>query len=551
LAVGAKLAFDPATGPIIENNSKGEECAIAPLDYYVKRGTTITKVDFTATATLTPFPAGTHQMKFKTLPAGQHTVRFVPLAGRGDFVTTSASVSDPETKVVLDPSREADGKLDLSDKQGVYLLETVSLRTTVSNLGVVGVLKQDKGQMVQWKSGSISPLIMICPDIAIVAPKGDPERPPVPGDQDLNANPGNEPVFDDQTPATEGPGECIIEVEGESFPGLKATNRDWVWSMLYWNIEDAGDVLPEYRKLKKPATSNGKTWMVTEVKYPRMPQNNSGFGAKYITLTFWPPRWKKWNYYQKVELFFHARGTADRGGDYPEPNMFYYWKQIPGVAPTAAPGNPGFSFRHGLPEDAEGQKGRKGTKWHWESNWTAAGTRSWITIYDGEIKSLSMFLGIAKGHEQKHETDYWAEIWAGGGYVPANDADRDGLRDAWERTQPMGAGTGYGPWTFDVPAAPTLPAVTGTNAAWDNGAAHTAAFESEGAFRSWSDARADVAAVQVVNIPNNLGIDAQDWSDLEVPAGWVLFFEDEDRPPGERQIARPTTHSNNKHYHRP
>ena len=151
-------------------------------------------------------------------------------------------------------------------------------------------------------------------------------------------------------------------------------------------------------------------------------------------------------------------------------------------------------------------------------------------------------------HEQKHENDFWEVIWGGTGYKAADDRDHDFLNDDWERTQQLAPATGHGPWTFDVPAYGGLPAVVGTNAAKDN----DAAFETERAYFSWGDDRADIAAKDAINMPANLGIDAQDWSDLKVNAGITHDFED-DNPPlppasSHKQTCQPTTSGNNKQF---
>jgi hypothetical protein len=105
----------------------------------------------------------------------------------------------------------------------------------------------------------------------------------------------------------------------------------------------------------------------------------------------------------------------------------------------------------------------------------------------------------------------------------------------------MAAGSGYGPWVFDIPADPPNPAVTGTDKTKDE----TVAFESTTAVRSWSDARADVAAVAAVN--SHPDVDAQDWSDLKVPAGKTYKFYAPERPI-EEQNTKPTTSGNNKQF---
>jgi hypothetical protein len=112
-------------------------------------------------------------------------------------------------------------------------------------------------------------------------------------------------------------------------------------------------------------------------------------------------------------------------------------------------------------------------------------------------------------------------VWDGTGYKPAEDADFDGLRDAWETAQ-------YGNLAMDLDF-------------W---------LETDRNHYAWSDVRADIAAKDAVNA--NLGIDALDWSDRIIPSGRTLEWEDDNPPeppvPSLKQTCEPTTHGNNKNF---
>jgi hypothetical protein len=250
-----------------------------------------------------------------------------------------------------------------------------------------------------------------------------------------------------------------------------------------------------------PADGKGQSIAVT---YGTMPTRYNHFGKKTIAMSMENTEFK---WYQDVEFFFHYAGTGGRAGANPVPNWFFYWSQIKSA--TAAPGNGGFSFRHGA-----------ASEWIFDSNGTAAGTTSRIEIL--APSSLSAFIGIT-AHEQKHEDDFWRVVWDGTGYKPAEDADFDGLRDAWETAQ-------YGNLNKDLDNMLETTATTGY---------------------AWSDVRADIAAKDAVNA--HLGIDALDWSDQKVSSGiesgTKIIWQDDDPPDDtHRQECSPTTSGNHKNF---
>jgi len=362
-------------------------------------------------------------------------------------------------------------------------------------------------------SGSITPFRLVCPDIDIERPDGDPDLDPT---QPGGANADNEAVFDDQIPQGEAVGTCRITCEANPMNGLSAAARAEVGELLEWRIEEADNVMAE------PSIG-----INAHLVYDAMPASNAGFDKKLLTLTVSDT---EWNYYQTVELFFHYDGTSAGGGT--TPNWFYYWSEI--RSPIAAAGSPGVPL--------------------FEAHSTINDWREFIgTNQESRIRltspgRLSFYIGIL-AHEQNHENDFYDVIWSQG-YNAQQDKDGDHLRDTWERTQPMDAATNYGPWTFDVPADPNAnppeEAIVGTSAADDI----NVWAESTQQVKSWSDDRADQAAVNAINA--NLDINAQDWSDVNVgipPDGTLSeVFYDENRQT-EAKTSNPLSCSNNKHYH--
>ncbi len=134
-------------------------------------------------------------------------------------------------------------------------------------------------------------------------------------------------------------------------------------------------------------------------------------------------------------------------------------------------------------------------------------------------------------HEQKHEDDFYEVIWdvdvdedgEPDGYVrnPEHnlDQDADSLRDEWEKQK-------YG----------------------DLSKGQSYFFETDQNHYAWSDDRADVAAKNAVN--NHLSIDRYDWSDLDVSAGRIFIYkdEDEDQLPGSHAQKTNATKSGNNYH---
>ncbi|MCX7933978.1 MAG: hypothetical protein N3A66_01810, partial [Planctomycetota bacterium] len=272
-------------------------------------------------------------------------------------------------------------------------------------------------------AGKLDAFRLVIADIGISTPHGDPTQPAGPE----GANPTNEVVFDDQTPQGEDVGQCLMSLAAKELAGLTTQAvKDFIFARHTWNAPNVGNVQPVYVP--------NKTGRTTTCRYPAMPVRFDDFGQKRITLKL---EGRSWQWRQEVEFFFHYDGTGGRqtvqlpdNTNVTEPNWFYYWSQIVSAQPAQGNPTPREQFFHAGPP----QPGGHG---YWQYQGGGGRIASWITISTQIQMSLSKFLGLV-AHEMQHEHDYWIEIWQGRGYIPAEDGDRDLLRDAWEQAQPGG-----------------------------------------------------------------------------------------------------------------
>ncbi len=466
---------------------------------------------------------------------GAHSVEF------GNFVTISVAKNGTEggrVKQLLvvagsKAANEGNGALSVSKTKGLFYMDGsgIMFRKDKDGGGPPGepaIEGTDSSVMplplpatqTQDVAGQIDPFYLIVPNLDIGSPHGDPTVTTTAGVDGANAT--NEQIFDDQVPKGEPAGQCAFDIEAAALKGLDKESKGLVWARCQYTIPDVGGQKPGY----KPADATGKKVTVT---YSKMPAKHDGFGKKQIKMVLGK---KPWAWYQHVEFFFHIDGTGGRAGKSPVPNWLFYWSQIEG--PSKATGAPGVPTLGVHPNPPANDIHINITK--------ASAVR--LSLPD----CLAGYVGIL-AHEMKHEKDFYEVIWNGGGYQAAQDRDGDTLSDEWERRQEMDAAKKYGPWTFDVPADPNAkppkPPVKGTDAKRDG----DVAFESYGKIKSWSDDRADEAAVKAVNA--NLGINIKDWSDLkfQIPPNttrWEEFY-DEDRR-SEARKSKPLTSGNNKHH---
>jgi hypothetical protein len=228
-----------------------------------------------------------------------------------------------------------------------------------------------------------------------------------------------------------------------------------------------------------------------------MPASNAGFDKHLLTLTVSDT---EWNYYQAVELFFHYDGTSAGGGT--TPNWFYYWSEI--RSPAQGTGNTaGLTFQ--------------GTATAGDCTWGYNGSASPTVITITPRNSLTDFVGMV-AHEERHELDFFDEIWGGTGYNAAHDSDADAIRDAWEQAQFGNLTRGF-----------------------------SYVFETSNVHFAWSDDRADLAARDEVNA--NITIDLQDWSDVRLPPQYRYTFRDDNPPDNTHdRTTNWITAGNNKDY---
>lgn len=168
---------------------------------------------------------------------------------------------------------------------------------------------------------------MICPDVDIVTPDGDPEKAGEGGDNADNEAVFDDKVFDDPPQEGEPEGQCWMLCRTKSLPNLSPASRLAVWEQIEWSIGKAGDVDPAFAGVvDKPDE--------TLVMYGAMPAKPDQFGPRTLALTFNDR--PKWGYYQKVELFFHTTGksaSAHGGANVKngDPNWYVYWQQLAGA----------------------------------------------------------------------------------------------------------------------------------------------------------------------------------------------------------------------------
>ena len=492
-AVGAHLSF-PVDGPI-PFDILGEEYAVLPVAAYKDEKSKIPDEPLKTTASLVPVGPGAEEsiVSFELKKGAKHTISF------GAFVKVAPG-DPPETQVSLDATAEGEGPLVVSLTSGVYLLEAIEATRKVN----------EDGSFTAWasstrmKKGSISPLTMICPDIDIKTPDGDPTRRF--GRECANAD--NEPVFDDRTPAGEKPGQCLIKCEANPAKKLSEASQILVDNLLGWELPKVGSVAPVY----SPEAGNGHEVNVT---YGSMPAKMTHFGPKFVTLQI-EDREDHWRYYQKIEMFFHTSGTANPGRT--NPNWFYYWRQV--SEPRAGAGN------------TAGVNFTRGAKWTWAHHPTHAG-QSTVTTPPA-VPNLASFVAMV-AHEQKHETDFYEVIWQRRGYKRAEDGDRDDIRNNWETV--AGRWKRAGDYTDDKGGFGNL----SKNEEFY--------FDTTTADFAWSDVRADAAAAQAIK--NDPSINLQDWSDLGVIAvDTHVFQSDKGSPDPKRFVFKASTDAgNNKHYH--
>jgi len=522
-AVEARLEFEQ-TRPILVDWEERPHRLIMPVRF--QPVPEVAPIPFETPARLIPEPerdpAGDdHVVKFGPPPKGKgkkppplHTVRFLSSKGKKEFIKVTPSATEKDTVVYLQAIEEADGALDVSVDYGVYQLETAFEELTV---GLNGLFTK-KPTATVYKKGSIYPLKMFCPDPRITRPTGDPTKPPAKPPAKGGANADNEPVFDDAKPVgKEGPGQCLILCERAPFSGLSKAGKALVSEYLLWHIDDAGDVAPEITEVRPKGKGQVESWVKARMLYPRMPRTNAGFGARHVSLILGREEGPGFGFYQKVELFFHYKGTANPGRTHP--NWFYYWSQ-------ECPLTPGGGNRAGVTF-------RPGPAWFWSHH--GDGNKSLITC-PRNVKSLASLYSMTR-HEQKHEHDFYTIIWPRGFRVGGRDIDRDGIRDEWENVagtwhnRPNNKGTEY---TDDKGGRGDLNGDEGYYFETTERPLHYA----------WSDVRADAAAAAALRAKPD--INKLDWSDRKVdPLGLVFWGFDKQKD----YVFRAPQGTNNKDHH--
>ena len=348
-AVVGELTFDSAAGPV---RSPTTDRLVVPVN---RRPSGKAPEPVTVTATLKK-PAGWTTWKYRRairLRGGAKAIRIQNKNGDA-FVSVVPTPKSPlnvgETirQVDIRATAEGEGAMVRTATVGRYDLDVVIHQMHVTIVGSTFIPLAKAG--VVYESGQLKPLEMICPDVAIVAPAGDPTGKPGP----TGANPGNEPVFDDASPPGEKAGECLINAEAKAFAGLEEATRAEIWSMLEWKIDNAGAVAPVYRPVAQQAHR-------MTILYDKMPgayftRNKAGkvtgcaFGSKTLTLGF-KAAFKRpaWNHEQGLEFFFKRDGkSASTAAGVPayvakgNPNWYVYWPQIGEV--FSGPANGGGKF---------------------------------------------------------------------------------------------------------------------------------------------------------------------------------------------------------------
>ncbi|MBS3751723.1 MAG: hypothetical protein KGY39_09495, partial [Anaerolineales bacterium] len=506
------LAFQDAPAALTGETQQGDPYAVLPLSRYVEEGDG-EATNTQATVTLVPTNSNVPIKAVKLPDKDENLLAF------GDFVGVSRGQNEEAAQIVLEPTQEGEGDFRRTNQEGYCVVKCERHKWDKTK-------NKFKTKHLDRKV-SIEPLLLICPDLEILRPSGDPGNA-------IEADQFNEVVFDDNKCyfannnlfTGEPNGECFIFCESSHMSALSQNSRNLVAHNLEWSIEELGDdsnsVAATANKFSEITGGGfneynpaGGADVMCLLRYHEMPQKYDDFGKKTITMRLGGEE-SPWNYYQDVELFFHAEGTGNPGGQ--DPNWFYYWKQI--EEPDAAQGNPQLQFEEGVVQGGDAS---------WQ--WLGAGNGSRVRIEGPDkngVESLAHYVGML-AHEQQHEDDFFEVIWAvdddgddepdAYGYQNNLDQDNDGLRDDWEATQVMQGSNDWGPWTFDVPGGADGDDPDKDDEVW----AETIKDPQGDPVISWSDERADNAAKAAVNADTE--INKKDWSDLDVDAKRYKFYD--------------------------
>ena len=210
-----------------------------------------------------------------------------------------------------------------------------------------------------------------------------------------------------------------------SFDCVATYHNELDMDQYVWTIEDIGEIQAEW----DPSTAHGEagSGRIAEVTFTGLPEDNSSFGLKRITLSY--------NYdgisftiYRDIKVFFPRDATNNPGGT--TQNWYYYWTQITGSNNLAYGGAHATQLGY---YDYNGSSGHLDKCIIYDKVTTTGNDDEGGGYGPPGIDSF----GQTVIHERKHRDQFWGGYTdtTGDGipdYDPARDQDGDWLSDDYE-----------------------------------------------------------------------------------------------------------------------